>query len=145
MFRHDDKVYDCVVIMAGTNDLAERNIKIDRIVSNLDGLHKMAQATGAKTVAITVPESNAQLVLPDIGMRWESTNRKIKAHFGGRDRTLVLDSTNLVRYSHETGLWEEDGLHMTEAGYDAFGAALGGALRNFLGLPPKMSSTAPLL
>jgi len=66
-------------------------------------------------------------------MRWESTNRKINNHFTDKSKTLVVDSTKLLRYS-DNELWEEDGLHMSEQGYDAFGARLAGAIRPFLGI-----------
>jgi lysophospholipase L1-like esterase len=64
VLRHADKVYDVVIIMGGTNDLADRHIKVEEIIGNLDGLHRLSYATGARTVAITVPESNAQQATP---------------------------------------------------------------------------------
>lgn len=64
ILRYEDKVYDVVIIMGGTNDLADRHVKVDDIINNLEGIHRLALATGAKTVAITVPESNAQQAKP---------------------------------------------------------------------------------
>jgi len=57
----------------------------------------------------------------------------LKARFKDKgEETLVLDSSRLIRYK-DNECWEEDGLHMTEEGYDLFGMNLGTNLRSFIG------------
>lgn len=79
-------------------------------------------------------------VLPDISMRWESTNRKIKSHFTDKEKTFVVDATRLIRYS-DNEFWEDDGLHMSELGYDEFGAQLADVVRPMLGIPVSFRNT----
>ena len=137
MLLRDGVAFDVVIVMAGTNDIADRRIKIEEITTNLAKMHVMAQATGAQTIAITIPESHAQQALADIGVRWEAANKRIRdlpgivgGMGGDAARVQVIDSTALIRYESNHN-WENDGLHMTEEGYAAFGTALAGFLQEY--------------
>ena len=50
--------YHVVIILVGTNDLADR-VPVDTFMSQLASLHETAHDFGARTVALTIPQSAA--------------------------------------------------------------------------------------
>ena len=70
--------YACVLIMAGTNDLADR-VPTETIVDNLAALHAVAHAYGARTIAMTIPESHAALKVGWLSRARSDANAALKA------------------------------------------------------------------
>jgi len=112
--------------MAGTNDLADRTSPAE-IVANLATLHSHCHAVGARTVALTIPESKASKTVPWYGALRSEANRALEewAQAQPSERVSFIDAAALVPYSEaEQRCWEPDGLHMSAAGYKAFGERL---------------------
>ena len=127
--------YGVVLILGGTNDLADR-IPTRDILSNVAALHQVAFEHGARTVAMTIPESKAATMVDWLCAARLEANQAIAAWAKTQpsSRTLLVDAANLVPYS-ESGppfLWERDGLHMSAAGYEAFGRALAPPVADFI-------------
>lgn len=119
--------YDLVLIMGGTNDLADK-VPTAVIVRNLEALHRAAHAAGARTVAMTIPESGSAMHVPWLGDARRRANEAIQAWASAEppDRTLFVDAAAFVPYNEggSPHMWENDGLHMSAHGYEAFGRAL---------------------
>ena len=68
-----------VILMAGTNDLGERPAK--EIFADLKALHEICHASGAQTVALSIPQSKAAMAGPAfIGQRREHVNSLLSAY-----------------------------------------------------------------
>ena len=123
--------YAAVLIMAGTNDFADRT-PADKILDNLAALHGVAAAVGARTVAMSVPESAAARHVGWLGELREQTNALLR-EWAAANGVHFVDSARLVPWEEGSPLWEPDGLHMSCAGYEAFGARLAPLLVDFVG------------
>ena len=69
--------YDVVLIMAGTNDLADK-VTTSQLLENLVALHDVAHAQGARTVAMTIPESHAAKMVGWLGHARDDANAAIR-------------------------------------------------------------------
>mmetsp|Transcript_53100 Transcript_53100/g.113516 ORF Transcript_53100/g.113516 Transcript_53100/m.113516 type:complete len:212 (-) Transcript_53100:221-856(-) len=122
--------YDCVIIMAGTNDLGDRPYP-EEIVANLAALHSVCHAAGAKTIAASIPESRAAASMPWYGQLRAHTNELLKQWASSQQGVLFVDTAQLVPFASGP-LWEPDGLHMSSEGYRAFGKRLAPLLADWL-------------
>eukprot|EP00760_Papus_ankaliazontas_P002227 PhM_4_TR10896/c0_g1_i1/m.19515 len=140
------KHYDLVVIMAGTNDLAD-TADADRVFTALAALHGMAHKAGVKTVALPIPQSAFTNRVEAKAAQREDINRMLEtfalsgsggmSHYVDTDNVIPYYSTQDVedgaavsevegaRRSEVKKLWFYDGLHMSEMGYKALGEYLG--------------------
>lgn len=134
--------YDVVIIMSGTNDLADRSTAAS-IVASVAKLHEAAHAEGAGSVVLPIPESNIYHhgSQPGSEAAWyaslrDATNRALRQWAEAQPPELVayVDAAAFVPFNPSTRrtLWEPDGLHMSPAGYEAFGTQLAPAVAAFV-------------
>ena len=132
------RAYTHVVLMAGTNDLAFGG-QPEEVVARLRALHEACHAAGVeRTVALTIPES--AFSCPS-ATRFPSarreTNELLKAYAEGAAPGCAFVAMDAeVPWTAKSPDWEPDGLHMSEAGYARFGAALSEKLREIV-KPPR--------
>lgn len=112
--------YDLVIIMAGTNDLA--CFDEDQIAQNLWKLHQSAHEQGVRTLAVSVPESQAQTEFELLAKVAKTVNNKLEERCSQDNLATFVKCP--IPYDKASGYWEEDGLHMSFAGYEALGQAL---------------------
>ena len=124
--------YDIVVIMAGTNDLADYYTP-EEVVANLALLHSVAHSSGAKSVAITIPESAGSVQVRWLRELRQEANAAVRewALAQPAERLMLVDSNQLLPYAPGR-FWEPDGLHMSCDGYQTFGTKLAAAIGPFV-------------
>ena len=144
--------YDVVLILGGTNDLADYGhgpMPTQRTVSNLATLHAYAHEAGARSVAMTIPESKGAVYFetrsPPFRVRLDA-NEAIRAWAAKQPAHQVhfVDASALVPYSGTNGLWEPDGLHLSQRGYEAFGRALAPQIADFVRATRGAPNMAPM-
>ena len=127
--------YGVVLIMCGTNDLAAQ-IPAYMIVQNLKRLHAACHACGAKTVAMSIPESHAAVKVEWLNAARKEANAAIRAWAtSAGSQVHFVDVSSLVPFRQEAvvaGLWEPDGLHFSPKGYAAFGRGLAPLVKEFI-------------
>lgn len=132
--------YDAVLILGGTNDLADK-VSTGTLVENLASLHRVAHEHGAKTVAMTIPESHAALRVPWLGRAREEANAAVRSWAAAQppQRVRLVEAATIVPFSEDQQprLWEPDGLHMSAKGYEAFGRGLARMLVDYLRAEPS--------
>ena len=136
--------YEVVLIMCGTNDLADYEPSA-RIVEHIAALHSMAHEAGARSVAMTIPESKAALHVDWLGQARRATNEAIMSWARAQpvEKVHLVDAAALVPFTEavQPRLWEFDGLHMSKAGYECFGRRLAPLIQQFtLGVSPPLPS-----
>ena len=131
--------YDVVIILCGTNDLSVR-MPTKTLIASIASLHGAAHATGARTVAMTIPESKAALHVDWLRRARLDANAAIRTWASAQpgNQVHLVDAASLIPYSDSSGMWEPDGLHMTAAGYERFGRGLAPLIADFVA-----ASTAP--
>ena len=132
---HAQEGYDVVIIMSGTNDVADRQ-PTQTVLNSIEALHKVAHAAGARSVAMTIPESLAALRVDWLGRARREANEAIRAWATSQPSELVhfVDAATLVPFTQSGSprLWEFDGLHMSAAGYATFGRGLAPLVESFV-------------
>ena len=160
-----------VIIMGGTNDLADRGATATEVFTSILALHRVCYDFGIPTISLSVPPNanggsaaphcegasgNASAAMKEYVETWQQVNKSLKAEFGRRNnasedrnsisiskddaeavrahsmnscgdvlpRTAFFDVERCVPYFPESRYWEQDGLHMTAAGYDRLGETL---------------------
>ena len=121
----EGRPYSAVFIMSGANDLAD-GASAAAIVENLAVLHRAARAFGARTVALSIPESRGWAEEAGLGERGRKANTELGqlpwCDGDNRGESLFVDAP--LRHPDEPGLYTSDGLHLTAEGYAAFGTRL---------------------
>ena len=116
--------YDWVVILGGTNDLG-MNLKSDELLPHLLKLHDRAKETGAKTLALAIPQFRYELSPKNETYK----NEKAKVNEGlkqycekSASTTFFVDLWSDLPFGtlpeEEKDLYWVDALHMTPQGYD---------------------------
>ena len=117
-----------VILMAGTNDLGER--PAEEIFANLKALHEICHASGAQTVALSIPQSKAAMAGPAfLGQRREHVNSLLSAYARDNAKCVYLPMDLEIPWSEGSPNWEADGLHMTKCGYEELARRLAPRLR----------------
>merc|ERR1719335_852448 len=127
--------FDLVVIMAGTNDVANPQLPAEEVLRSLKKMHEACWAVGTPTVALSVPESSVTgtAQFPEERARWHKLNNMLAAWAQAEQRErsprapLFVDSARLVSFDHAAharGLWDADGIHFTADGSREFGSKL---------------------
>ena len=103
--------YDVVLIMCGTNDLDKSSTDI--IVKNIAKLHSIAHSLGARTIALTIPESNAASKFQWLRQARNNANAELSkwALSQSANKTVLVDAAKIVPFdkpSVDAGLWEPD-------------------------------------
>ena len=118
--------YAAVVLLAGTNDLAEvqhRPVGAARVGVAVWALHDLAKPL--PTVCVSIPGSMAQERIPACRELARGANEDLRRRCDGAGVTFAECP---VAFDASSGDWEADGLHMTRQGYASFGAGLAGAV-----------------
>ncbi|KAJ5261372.1 SGNH hydrolase [Penicillium angulare] len=115
--------YDWVICLGGTNDIGYSH-PADKIYAALQVSWNVALESGAKVLALTVPECKTRSARLD-GRR-DVLNASILAHQA--KGFYAFDLRSKIPYHDATEEWREemfdDGLHMTAKGYDFMGTAI---------------------
>jgi len=119
--------YDLVCMMAGTNDLGH-GIKTEDIKENLKILHEIVIKSGAKSLAIGIPESRYIRTVTSADERRKEVNDFLRGLSERTDGMFYMECP--VNYTKE--LFSYDGLHFSEAGYNHMSQ---GVLKNIQALP----------
>eukprot|EP00316_Scyphosphaera_apsteinii_P009149 CAMPEP_0119337050 /NCGR_PEP_ID=MMETSP1333-20130426/93174_1 /TAXON_ID=418940 /ORGANISM="Scyphosphaera apsteinii, Strain RCC1455" /LENGTH=251 /DNA_ID=CAMNT_0007348013 /DNA_START=32 /DNA_END=784 /DNA_ORIENTATION=+ len=135
--------YDLVVIMVGTNDLADKE-RPEGIVQCISRLHSEAHAHGSRTVAVNIPESKVAMCVPWLGELRLRTNLQLEEWAAQQgDRVLYVDMAAEIPYASDSGMWEPDGLHFSAHGYQEFGIRLAPHLRRYVSTWPAEAANRP--
>ena len=108
-----------------------------------------AHEAGARSVAMTIPESKGAVYFetrsPPFRVRLDA-NEAIRAWAAKQPAHQVhfVDASALVPYSGTNGLWEPDGLHLSQRGYEAFGRALAPQIADFVRATRGAPNMAPM-
>eukprot|EP00300_Choanocystis_sp_HF-7_P022142 c21295_g1_i1.p1 GENE.c21295_g1_i1~~c21295_g1_i1.p1 ORF type:complete len:228 (-),score=39.90 c21295_g1_i1:34-717(-) len=117
-----ERWYSLVVILGGTNDLARRRPVAD-ISRELAAMHEAVVRSGARTVALTVPERSGERDSAEYLASKQALNTFIQEGLPGSVEVIDLCAA-LPYYALDAAererLWD-DGLHFTAAGYDRVG------------------------
>jgi lysophospholipase L1-like esterase len=131
--------YDVVLIMEGANDVAERNAQIaDAAINSLRLMLRDAKGRGVRPYLATIPPqvpggSRSFLSWPLV----PPFNDQVRALAASEGVTLADVYANLVT---NTNLYiNNDGEHLTEAGYAKVADVFFTALRSTLERPPTLS------
>jgi len=123
--QRDGKPYSVVLIMSGSNDLADGSSTAE-IVQNLAALHSAAHAFGARTVALGIPASRGWAELPQLGQGGSAVNEELGRlpwREGSRGGESLFVEAPLC-YANDSSFYASDGLHLTAEGYAEFGRRL---------------------
>ena len=141
-----------VIIMAGTNDIANHEATPSSVFESLRTLHEIALQNGIqKTIALSIPPNantelgcqmghvhteTCQTMLQNYTACWKETNELLEKWSNENEtKTKYVNVADCVAFSKTSGNWEDDGLHMSEQGYDCLGEALAGVVgKHFLNL-----------
>ena len=124
LMNESSNAYDWVIILGGTNDIGS-GTKGDVLLPHILGLHETAKKTGAKTLALALPQFLLELKPGHEKYRAE----KAKVNDGLRlyseksaGSTVYVDLWNGLPFGElledERKLYWIDALHMTPKGYD---------------------------
>ena len=143
--------YTHAVILAGTNDLSRLRHAGDPrsaadVVADVAALHKRALASGAQTLALTVPQPAFEGARPQMAAGRAEINAGLREFAAATAGVTLLDLEPLLPHLNATAeertrLWD-DGLHLTPAGYDTLGDVVADALLKAGGATPCGGSSA---
>ena len=121
--------FSTVIIMAGTNDLGVA--APERIFANLKALHEVCHTAGARTVALSVPQSKAAVGGGPafVNERRERVNALLAEFAKGHPRCTHVAIDVEVPWAADSPLWEPDGLHFSKEGYAELARKLAPRLR----------------
>ena len=129
--------YDWVIILGGTNDLG-MGTKGSDLLSHLLHLHDRAKETGAKTLALTLPQYINELKPGNEDYKHEKAvvNDGLKSYCEQSDSTYFVDLWNGLPFcelpAEERVLYWVDGLHMTPRGYDKMAGVIFDCLKQYV-------------
>jgi lysophospholipase L1-like esterase len=132
------KPFDLAIIMAGTNDLGqptllEQHERAGEIASNIWKLHGFVHKNMIRTLAISVPESMYQAQVKKAAELSKRVNVHLEENCNQEALcTFVECPVKFDEHSERTGLWEDDGLHMSAMGYAELGKALASIVSELL-------------
>ncbi|CAE8634549.1 unnamed protein product, partial [Polarella glacialis] len=119
---------DLVLIMAGTNDLGDDDLRGAPIAITVQALHTACHCEGVPTVVLSVPANENVQKSQTYRKRWERVNALLRkwSESNGRDDGVCffVETALLVPFSEDSDLWDEDGLHLTAAGSRHLGTSL---------------------
>ena len=118
------KPLNLVIIIGGTNDCTKKKCNVQNLFDGIKTLHEIAHKDGVKTVAVTIPDSNAPM-LPGRNEKedvWEGVNDNIRDFANGNEKVILCDLAGELPYrtmnDDERKLFWDDNLHYTPMGYD---------------------------
>jgi lysophospholipase L1-like esterase len=153
----DERPFDLVLIMAGTNDLGVPQSSAKEVLACLESMHRACWAVGTPTLALSIPESlvtGNPTQYPEAAQKWHAINKGLAA-WGqvaqGKNpckRPFFVNTAELVAFGMAArcqGLWDPDSLHFTAAGSREFGTKLAPVIRSHLsteGRPAPVAAKA---
>ncbi|MGZ4892728.1 MAG: GDSL-type esterase/lipase family protein [Halobacteriota archaeon] len=111
-----------VIIMGGTNDLANGDVPLTTIQANIREMCSKVESHGAVPVLCTVPPDNYSLQQRDILNGWIAEYANLKG-YSLIDFYAVIDNPANPGHSNPL-LVMSDGLHPNAEGYSAMGSAI---------------------
>lgn len=137
LLREASAPYDWVIILGGTNDIGT-GVKGEDLLPHLLGLHNRSKETGAKTLALALPQyiNELQPGNEDYRSRKAKVNDGLKVYCEQTDTSFFVDLWNGLPFcdlpAEERVLYWVDGLHMTPHGYDKMAAVIFDCLKQHL-------------
>jgi lysophospholipase L1-like esterase len=126
---------DLILVMAGTNDIG-LGLNFFDTIENIQSIHQSAWSRGIDTVAMTIPESRVTVRPGEYQNRRKALNEAIQTDIAVVEKDLChfIDIGALNPFNDEQDAegnyhWDNDGLHMTAAGYAKFGKLLAPLLK----------------
>ena len=121
----EQKTYDWVLILAGTNDLLMGDSSSEKIADTIVIMHEVAHARGAKSLVITIPEIFCERKdCPDVESRRQEINKRLRMYASKAGSKAFLSDLALKISLHQLSLedrkefWEPAGVHLKRKGYD---------------------------
>ncbi|KAL1988688.1 hypothetical protein VTN96DRAFT_8388 [Rasamsonia emersonii] len=135
--RCSKTAYDWVIVLGGTNDLAYGTFSPSQIFAALQQAWSTALTSSTSNnrtnvLALTIPECSA--ISDRLTRRRDELNAKILAHRAERFYTFDLHSAlpyHSLSENERERIWD-DGLHLTDEGYDLMGELVAGRLVELL-------------
>ncbi|CRG82834.1 hypothetical protein PISL3812_00180 [Talaromyces islandicus] len=129
-----EKTYDWVIVLGGTNDLGYGSFSPEAIFAGLQRTWSLALASSptTKVLALTVPECAYNST--KLKRNRDALNKSILEH--EEDRFFTFDLKSALPYHAmddvlKTKIWD-DGLHLTDKGYDMMGQLIAKRLAELL-------------
>jgi lysophospholipase L1-like esterase len=132
----DERPFDLVLIMAGTNDLGVPQTSAKEVLACLESMHRACWDVGTPSLALSIPESlvtGNPMQYAEAAQKWHAINKGLVA-WGqvaqGENpcgRPFFVNTAELVAFdmaARYQGLWDPDNLHFTAAGSRKFGTKL---------------------
>lgn len=139
--------FDLVLIMLGTNDVADFDTDLPSVVSqrifeDIKRLHVLCHQRGIPTVALSVPENKFLHLKPpeeDYLECWHTVN-KLLAEWSSSEEASghvlrFIDTSKILPWSKQPDcihLWEKDGLHFAPPGSEHLGVEIAAKLSDLL-------------
>lgn len=117
--RHKNGEYhiDLMIILGGTNDIAQGYYENEQIISSILNLHRSCYSVGIlKTVLITIPECKNQTTKL-VEIRNDINKKLIEFYQDNKDKMYLFDMNTIMKYNENDNLWSSDGIHLTPFGY----------------------------
>lgn len=139
----DDGAFDLALLLAGTNDILAGTKPVE-IVRAVQGLHLACHERGVSTAVLSLPEFagtySQQRSMRMVNSQLEEwATARVKAAGGPPDTVLFVNAAEIIPCSPEarkTGLWDSDGIHFSEEGYQHFGKVLAWHVLKYFGKGP---------
>eukprot|EP00931_Biecheleriopsis_adriatica_P035400 TRINITY_DN20380_c0_g1_i1.p1 TRINITY_DN20380_c0_g1~~TRINITY_DN20380_c0_g1_i1.p1 ORF type:complete len:498 (-),score=69.94 TRINITY_DN20380_c0_g1_i1:283-1776(-) len=133
--------FDLVLIMAGTNDLGSRQ-GAAATATAVKALHTACHCLGVRTVVLSVPPNASVTESARYKKHWTRVNALLREWSDGsgiqEGTVMFVDTAEMVPFSEDSRLWEEDGLHLSPAGSEHLGGELSKLLLPLLMKLPSM-------
>jgi lysophospholipase L1-like esterase len=124
-FLLEQRIYNWVLILAGTNDLLMSDSPSDKIADQIVIMHEVAHARGAKSIVITIPEIFCERTnCKNVKQRRQVINKRLRTYAAAAGTKAYLSDLALKLSLHQLSLedrklyWEPSGVHLKLKGYD---------------------------
>eukprot|EP00747_Dinoflagellata_sp_TGD_P209705 gnl/TRDRNA2_/TRDRNA2_83080_c0_seq1.p1 gnl/TRDRNA2_/TRDRNA2_83080_c0~~gnl/TRDRNA2_/TRDRNA2_83080_c0_seq1.p1 ORF type:complete len:362 (+),score=40.37 gnl/TRDRNA2_/TRDRNA2_83080_c0_seq1:172-1257(+) len=141
LFLDEHGPFDLLVILAGTNDIISSDLSAEEVLDSLKSLHRVCSEAGIDSVALSIPEGyfTGSDEYPEERAKWSAINAELASW-----SPFFVNSSSLIPFddaAREHGLWEEDGLHPSESGYEQIGIRLAPVIAEHLQVPLTAAET----
>jgi lysophospholipase L1-like esterase len=121
-----------VLILRGTNDLGDDDLTPRLTIGNIQQLHSMVHAYGARTAVLTVPdctEHSTDLVPRPYEQELDEINTALRNFALTSDSMFLVDvAKSLPQDEAHMTLWERDGVYLSAKGYEELGNLMAEAI-----------------
>ena len=121
LMRHKNGEYniDLMIILGGTNDIAQGYYENEQIISSIIELHKSCHSAGIlKTLLITIPECKNETTKL-VSSRNNINGKLIEFYQENMDKMYLFDMNKVMKYNDNDNdnIWSLDGIHLSPVGY----------------------------